>query len=235
MLKPALALVSFPNREPLKGAIAARDAAQQTLTDARGLVARIESVIAASEDATRNAVEANSAAKVSLAAWARAGCDPQGVAEHEKLASAADEAKRVADRAQVAADAARKGLRLAQSVVERAQSALQSCEAKIKDEIGFVILAEAGPVLARLERCAAEYQAARIEITGLHEVLQSWSAEGARSVRAAYARASATVKTIPDYECNAAGTPVSAPPAEVLRLADAWRERAAQLRVNPDA
>ena len=233
MLKPALAIVDSPARVRLRDAITARDVAIKALEDARSLVARIESVIDAAQDATRHATDADVAAKTALAAWAQSGCDPQGVAEGEKLATAADEAKRIADRAQVAAEAARKGLGQAQGAVSRAQSSLQEYENKIRYAIDLIFVDEFAPTLERLERLAAEYQACRVQARGLHDFVGS--AEAGRIIREAYGRASETVKPIPDYECTPAGTPISAPPAEVLKLTAAWRERASALKMNPDA
>jgi len=224
MLKPALAIVDSPARVRLRDAITARDVAIKALEDARSLVARIESVIDAAQDATRHATDAD---------VAQSGCDPQGVAEGEKLATAADEAKRIADRAQVAAEAARKGLGQAQGAVSRAQSSLQEYENKIRYAIDLIFVDEFAPTLERLERLAAEYQACRVQARGLHDFVGS--AEAGRIIREAYGRASETVKPIPDYECTPAGTPISAPPAEVLKLTAAWRERASALKMNPDA
>jgi hypothetical protein len=175
------------------------------------------------------------AAKTALATWAQSGCAPQGTAEHEKLATAADEAKRIADRAQVAAEAARKGMGQAQGAVSRAESDLQSCERRIKDEIGLIIVAEAAPTLERLEGLAKELQSCRVEVRALLDYAEGASAEAARAVRAAFHRASATVEPIADFACTPAGQQISAPPAEVLQLTAAWRERASALKMNPDA
>jgi hypothetical protein len=233
MLKPALALVSSPSRDRLKSAISARDAARTEVETAKRAVERFESVIDQGRDAASRASDADAAAKRALAAWAQSGLDPQAVAEHEGLASAADAAKRVADRAQVAADAARKGLGQAQRAVERAQSDLAGCEDRIRCSIDLIFVDEFAPTLERLEQLAADYQACRIQARGLFDYVGSSEASGI--IRASYQRAGAAVKPIPDYEVNHMGSQISAPPVEILRLTKAWRERAAQLRENPDA
>jgi hypothetical protein len=234
MLKrPVLAVA--PGRERLRAALADRDKAQQAIIRAQSTIDRVQVCIDAGDEASSRAREADTAAKTALAQWARGGCDPSAEAEHQRLRAAADEAQRIANHAQVAAKAAQAGIVPARSALQHAQSDLRSCEHQINDEVGRILVAGAAPILDRLERLAKELQSCRVEVRGLLDYVECASAEAARAVRAAYCRASATVEPIADFACTPAGQQISAPPAEVLRLAAAWRERAAQLRENPDA
>lgn len=229
--RSTLAVVGSPDRGRLRAAISARDAAQRELEAAAAVVERVERVISAADDAASRAKQADSEAKTSLATWAQFGCDPQGAAEHEKLAAAADEARRLSDRAQVAAEAARKGLRRAQETVSQAQSDIESCERKIMNEIGLIFLAKCD--LERGGQLAAELQAWLIETRGVIDFMQYANVEATRTIRAAFERA--TIKRIPDYEANPWGKIVSTPPDEVLKLTEAWRALAQRLREDPHA
>jgi len=215
-------------RTDLKAAIAQRDVAVEALEKARGVIAQMENVIDAAEEANRHAMNADQAAKTSLETWAQAGCDPQGDAEHEKLAAAADEARRIADHRRVAAEAARKGLEPAQAAVARAQSEMESCEREIMKEIGLILVAEGMPDTERGEELAAAYQAWRIEMRGLLAGMESVSTEAAQMTRDAIQRAQAKIERIPDYEHNGRGRWVEFPPKPVLDIAARWRNRAAK-------
>lgn len=238
-----------PDRDRLKSAIAARDAARRAVEDARTTLKRIETVVNAADDAARMAAKATSAAAEARREWVRGGCKHSESIQLQVQDDAAAEAARVASRAAADAEVVRKAGALARAndAVQLARSSLRGSEEEIGAAIGAIIAEEAAPLLERLENLAKEYRTLRAEIIGVQRVVDppmfedesAASSEGARLIAAALARAK--IESFDD-ELAAARTNTFITTGQ--RVGDAtildplsapYRERAAQLRNDPDA
>jgi hypothetical protein len=225
------------NRERLKSALTARDAAQRSITESAETLERIESVITTADTAARTAAKATQAATEARREWVRGGCKYSESIRLQSLDDAAAEAARVAARAAVDAEAVRKTgtMARAEDAVRLAQTDLRGCGEEITTAIDVIIAAELSPDCRELENLADRYRTVRFKLMAERQTMGS---EGAAVITASLARA--YIKPF-DEERSAArahdfveGTP-GRDEAAFEQLMMPGRERAAQLRVNPDA
>jgi chromosome segregation ATPase len=220
------------DREQLRAAIAARTEAQRKVAESREIVGRLRAVIDQADRAARAAANATREANEARQRWVRDGC-LSNAREHQALADAAAEAARVAQRAAADADAVSKELSRAEDAIRSAESDLRDSERRVKQVIALDFVDELGPTFDRRKRLIAELQACEVEIRGLLEYAEAVCAEAAQRIEAIVARD--RLEAIPTYAVTHSGTLLSQPPDEVLALTRVWRDRAAQLRQNPDA
>jgi hypothetical protein len=239
-----------PGRERLKAAIAARSRAQRAVTESGETVARLAAVIRNSDDAARAAANATHQATEARREWVRNGCKHSESRALQAIDDAAAEAARAAELAGRDADVINKtrALAHAESAVGSQQADLRGAEDDIGAAIGAILADELAPDLELLERLAADYRAARIRIMALMKLLNpskwAYTPDRCASV-AAYdlidaALGRATIKPW-DEERDAADARdfvdgARGRDAEMLeQLRSKWRDRAAQLRADPDA
>jgi hypothetical protein len=237
-----------PDREKLKTAIAARQTAQQAVVESRETVERLQAVVDQADDAARTAATATHEATEARRQWVRGGCVHSASRELEHLDAVAAEAADVAKRAAVDANVIGKTgtLASAQSVLQSSQADVRYREKEIATETGAILAEEAAPLLAQLERAAAEYRLLRSQVKALQRVLDppmytdatAKSQDGARAIMAALVRA--TIRSW-DEERDAADArdfvdgERGRDAATLEQMTLKWRERAAQLRADPDA
>jgi hypothetical protein len=248
MLKrPALAVVaaapaSRPDRTRLKSAIAARDQAQQAVIDARKTLEHLESIVRLGDDASRAAADAQRKAAEFRREWARGGCNYSETLELKSLEDQAAEASKTAAREAMNADAVRKELARAEDAVRVRESQIGSCELGITAAIGEILIAEARPLLERFERAAADYRTLRAEVICLEELLATPQYE---------ARQAANQRVIDEVMERNRILPWDKerenPRARdflnrthheqdwIEDLTAPWRQRAAQLRADPES
>jgi hypothetical protein len=157
----------------LRSAFTARDAAQKRLDEERASVKRVEDVIGQARVADRAARNAHEAAREATRLWAACGCDPGGRSQYEELEAEAAEADRAADQAESVADSARGGLPAVEERVRDAQDALNRCGIEIDRVIAAILVAELEPSLKELERAAAAFNSAHVEVRGLYRLLDA--------------------------------------------------------------
>jgi hypothetical protein len=253
-LKQVLSVVGAsanrPSRDKLKAAIAARDAAQRAVVDS-GDTERLQAVLDHADEAARMAADAAHRATEARRAWVLNGCPWTGTRELQALDDSAAQAARAAEAAGRDASAVRKSGALARaaSVVQDAQADVREAEGKITAAIAVIIAEEAAPLLQRFEHIADEYRAARAEVMAVRAVLvQPWSLphkdemnpawEGERAIEVTLTRAA--IKSW-DQERDAADAndfvegERGRDAAMLEQLSSRWRDRAAQLRNDPDA
>jgi hypothetical protein len=221
-----------PSEDKRLAAIAERTEAQRAVVESRETVARLQAVIDQADDAARAASNATREADEARQRWVKDGCY-ENAREHQVLADAATETVRVAQSAAADADAVRKELSRAEDAIRSAESHLRDCERSVKQVIALGFVDELAPTFERRKRLIAELQACEVEIRGLLEYAEAVSAPAAQRIEAILARDG--LKGIPTYGVTNTGTVVSQPPDEVLALVRVWRERAAQLRADPDS
>jgi hypothetical protein len=183
-------------RARLRAALTARDQARQAVVDAGAVVERIGGLIAAANEASRRADQADAAHTAALKAWGRNGCDPADAGEHERLATIALEAARAVDVAKATAAEASKNWARAEDAVKARQSDVGHCEVEISSVIGEIIAAEQEPIFERYALVADEYRKLRFQLMAVHRALepgkyddyQAKSSAGARLVEDALAR-----------------------------------------------
>ncbi|MGO9039044.1 MAG: hypothetical protein ACLQKH_13760, partial [Steroidobacteraceae bacterium] len=133
------------NRERLRHAITARDAAQQAVIEARATLERLETVVKVGDDAARAAADERRAATEARNAWVRSGCSYSAARELQSLEDSAAEAGRVAERAALDTAAVCKELARAQDAVQSRQNDIRHCEAEISIAVGVILAEEAAP------------------------------------------------------------------------------------------
>lgn len=218
------------DRSRLTAAFEARDRAQQTLDDAQAKYSRLEQVSHAGDVASRDASTALRAATEARQSWVRAGCPFAGHAEVQLLDGEAAAAGAAAESALLDTKAVREELRGAEAAVRNAEYELTRCADEIDNQIGLIQLEQFKATLEEFRQVSARRHQLHIEIRGFLEV--SLSGDASRHVEQVLY--DCRVKSISDYGCSPQGTHVSSPPREVLELAAKWRERAAQLRADPE-
>lgn len=174
MFRRALKVLSpAPARQRLRDAMLARDAAQSELDKARAIVARVQGVIDAANEASDLAEDARIAAADAAQRWAADGADPDATHEREQRAAAAREAKDVADKALDLAEGARQGLLKVQEVERNAQNALEHAEAAILSAVSMTLVDAIEPHLKEMERAARAFNSAHVEVRGLYRLLDA--------------------------------------------------------------
>jgi hypothetical protein len=239
-----------PDREKLKAAIAARDAAQRAVVDS-GDTERLQAVLDHADEAARMAADAAHRATEARRAWVLNGCPWTGTRELQALDDSAAQAARAAEAAGRDASAVRKSGALARaaSVVQDAQADVRGAEDKISAAISVIIAEEAAPLLQRFERIAEEYRAVRAEVMGVRMTLaQPWDLttkdkmnpawEGERAIEAALTRA--TIQSwAKERDTAHAADFVEGERGRAAGMFEGlmapWRDRAAQLRADPDS
>jgi hypothetical protein len=223
---------SSPSDDKRLDAIAARTEAQRKVVESRETLARLQAVIDQADTAARTAAKATRAANEARQLWVRDGC-LENARAHHTLADAATEATCAAESSGRDADAVRKELARAEQAIRSAQSDFRDCDNRVKQVIFMGFIDELAPTLDRRARLLAEVHDCDIEIRGLVEYLDGVSGIEARRLEDAAERV--RIEPISSYTVNHSGKLLSQPPDEVLRLAAEWRERAAQLRADPDS
>jgi hypothetical protein len=222
-----------PSDDKRLDAIAARTEAQRSVTAAGETLERLQAVVRVSDDAAHAASAAARAANEARTRWVQNGCPYSGARELQGLDDIAAESARAAERAGRDAAAVSKELARAEEAIRSAESELRDCERRVRRIIALEFVEELAPTLDRRARLLSEVHAADIEIHGLMEYLDEVSNEAAQRLEAAVSRV--RIESIPTYSVTSTGTVVSRPPDEVLALTRVWRERAAQLRADPDS
>jgi hypothetical protein len=245
LLRAALSVVGGtpperPDRARLRAVIAARDAAQREVEARTAVVERLERLVEEGRSAADRATEDDAAAATAETTWGLAGCDPTQAGEHQRLRAIANESKRVADPALVAAQAAQKGMRPARSALEGAQSEVRGCEGGISREIADVIFEEQRLKVARLEAFLEELPEVFLDALAIEQFIDPWARgnEGLRSDQAhaqvapVLQRCWSLLRSLCQTVDRYSGHPLFEGLDRRKRL---LRERAAQLRQNPDA
>jgi hypothetical protein len=222
-----------PSDDKRLDAIAARTEAQRAVTKAGDTLERLQAVVRVSDDAAHAASAAARAANQARTRWVQNGCPYSGARELQALDDAAAESARAAERAGRDADAVSKELSRAEQAIESAQSNFRDCGNRVKQVIFMGFIDEMAPTLERRARLLAEVHDCDIAIRGLVEYLDGVSGIEARRLEDAAERV--RIEPISSYTVNHSGKLLSQPPDEVLRLAAEWRDRAAQLRADPDS
>jgi chromosome segregation ATPase len=221
-----------PSDDKRLAAIAERTEAQRKVVESRETLARLQAVIDKADGAARAAAKATREASEARQLWVRDGC-LENARAHHTLADAATEATCAAESSGRDADAVRKELARAEQAIESAQSNFRDCDNRVKQVVFAGFINEMAPTLERRARLLAEVYDCDLAIRGLVEYLDGVSGVEARRLEDAAERDG--LKGIPTYSVTSTGTVVSQPPDEVLALTRVWRERAAQLRADPDA
>lgn len=255
LLKLGGASSGRPDREKLRAAIAAHDAAKRAVPECEATLARLEAIINTSDTAARTAESAAHAATEARRLWVREGCRHSGMRELERLDDAASEAADIARRAAADADIVRKtgALKRAEEDVSSAQAGVRHCEAEISAAIGVLLVEELAPELEQFEELAKKYRAARLRIVALKRLLSpfqfSYMPDFRHASGAAHAVIEATlsramIKSVDD-ECAAArahafvttGERSDDPDDDAVfeRFKAPFRARAEALRNDPDA
>ena len=222
-----------PSDDKRLDAIAARTEAQRSVTAAGETLERLQAVVRVSDDAAHAASATARAANEARTRWVQNGCPYSGARELQGLDDIAAESARAAERAGRDAAAVSKELARAEAAIRSAESDFRDCERRVKQVIAMGFVDEMAPTFERRKRLIAELQACEVEIRGLVEYADGVSGIAAQMIEAILARDG--LKGIPTYSVTSTGTVVSQPPDEVLALTRVWRERAAQLRADPDA
>jgi hypothetical protein len=226
----------------LKAALAARDAAQQSVVDARATLERLEEIVHSSDDAAREATNAKQRAAEARRVWARSGKHSDAV---ELLALDADAREKAteAERAAVDAAAVRNELGHALDMVRYQQSSIRECEDEISAAVGEILVAEATPViLERLDCAAAEYRQARAVAICFQSLLATERYEARQAINQRVIDDALERNLILPWDRERENPRAR----DVLNrtnherqwldgLTAPWRERAQELRADPDA
>jgi hypothetical protein len=244
MLRPASGPAA-ERRERLRAALTARDQARQAVVDAGAVVERIGGLIAAANDASRRADQADAAHTAALKMWGRNGCDPVDAGEHERLAAIALEAARAVDAAKATATEASKNWARAEDAVRARQSDIGHCEVEISSVIGEIIATEQEAIFERYAQVANEYRQLRFQLVALHRALDpnkfddqgARSTEGARLVEVALGRGAIKSWDQERYSAQSSDFVAGTRGADEGRLEELtahWRARALALCANPE-
>jgi hypothetical protein len=246
LFKPRAA-PNVPDRERLRAALAAKVAAQQAVIESHETLQRLQAVVDQADTLARAAASATRAANDARQRWVRDGC-LSNAREHQVLAAAATEAVRMAQSAAVDADDVRKTLARAEDEVRSRQIEVEGAEDAITAAIGVIIAEEAAPLLQRFESIAEEYRTVRAKIMGVSQVLaQKWTLsnkdqmnparEGEQVIEDALDRAKIKSWDTERQSAKSRDFVEETPGREEAwldGLMAPWRERAAQLRNDPD-
>jgi hypothetical protein len=222
-----------PSDDKRLDAIAERTEAQRSVTAAGENLERLQAVVRVSDDAAHAASAAARAANEARTRWVQNGCPYSGARELQGLDDITAESARAAERAGRDAAAVSKELARAEAAIRSAESNFRDCDNRVKQVVFAGFIDEMAPTLERRARLLAEVHDCDIAIRGLVEYLDGVSGIEARRLEDAAERDG--LKGIPTYSVTSTGTVVSQPPDEVLALTRVWRERAAQLRADPDS
>jgi hypothetical protein len=221
-----------PDRQALRDANARRDAAENALIAQRELVARLSIVVEASDAATRIAAKAKDDAAQARKAWLRDGCPAHARTRYD-LQGAADGAARDAELARADAADAAKELPKASSELRTREGTLGYCEEAIGAAIKAIICAERRNHLETLKR---RFDADLLELRREFN-FGAWlrSDEGGANRSAGDSVYDFLVQSCAEaFRLEIKDVDRVAKP-HLETYAGPWRERAAQLRLDPDA
>lgn len=221
------------DRSRLKAAIAALDAAHEAITDASETLARLEEIQQRSDDAARDARDAQLAERDFRASWVRGGCRPSQAAELASLATAATEKAKAAEAAALDAEAVSKEIAGVRNEVESRQSNIRHREDEIAAAIDAILVAEAGPLFARFEAVAAEYRQLRFAVIALEKTVtpSRYGVGSQNQYVCEEVRDRARIRSFDSHSLAALDLE-----RETLEsLSRPWRARRAALRADPDA
>jgi hypothetical protein len=168
----ALSPAARPNRARLRQAIAARDAAQQSVIEARETLERLQAIVDQADDAARASAKATQRANQFRNDWVRGGCKHSDSHELKVLASAAADESKAAQAAAIDANAVRKELARAQGEIQLRQSEVGEREEEIAAAINEILVAESWSLLEHFEAIAQQYRDVRARVVCLKTLLK---------------------------------------------------------------
>jgi hypothetical protein len=177
MFRRALKIIAPPvsaERKRLREALASHANAKQALRAATAAVERVRQLLRDAEAADKDAETAESAAAAATQAWAAAGACVDTASADRGLLDRAESAYRRATDARTVANGAHKGLPQIARAADDARIVVGQAADEIKTAVGAVLLAEAEPQFATLERARAQYVEALAELKSLHLITRSW-------------------------------------------------------------
>jgi hypothetical protein len=230
-----------PDRARLKAAIAARDAAQQSVIEARETLGRLQAIVDQADDVAREATHAKRKASEFRKQWARSGTYSETL-ELKALEDVAAEKARAAERATQDGDAVRGELSRAQDEIRWRQSEIEGREDEIAAAINEIQVAEERGYCDDYEADAQRLRDKRARLMCFEEFVKTEKyserhAPHQRIVRDVLARGQILPFDKEREDPLAADRLYGTRHEQEWREAYMrhWRERAAQLRANPES